>query len=1088
MLLQVVQFQSPRLESAFQDHQLAHESRLHRRLQACAAIWSVFRLQQLLWSSSPLKTSKVTLAALAALLSISIIGCCNLARKGHSWTSAAVFCASWLIPLVERRSDWEGCASLPGRAVALLALVLTPASDMEGCLLHGGVFAALVIGADLWLCEDRERAWFSAAASAIAALGLGTWSCQLQQGLERMHRELFLLQYRAAAKAQHFRLLLGCLLPAEIIEPYFERCIRFEGGDLLASPVAQRVPCAGVLFMAIHAFDEMTVSVPAIDLMQFLNQLFSELDRQCEERRLVKIETVGEVYVAASGLFGSCGGPNIPSLAEFALWSRKTAGDLLGVELRMGLHCGPLVAGIVGDKLPRFRLFGDTVNTTARLEQHSPPSCLLVSESAAEVVGRDSLLQVSEYGVLPMKGLGNIRTFHVDYSGPMSQDSTARLSPPMLARMLGRDRGDSLGSEVTTTPVVKSSISNGTDNSNLHGFLAALPELDAGSAADIVLPGELSTVQAPHSQHHKGTTPMMSPLWGHLERGLMDPACIEAEHLPGEPLQSKTVATPQIVSSPFFIRSPPSSWSPVLSFCSPTGWLSPGQQLPPRSSSVFIIRRSEAGALPSVLEGDTYADDPPQDQLDELHRRAGEACRWWKLPFLGPLCFQDSGEEARFRETFWLSSRTAVRCTCTYGGVAVLVVAFANTTWKFTVVAGFIAMVLWVCCYAVNGGGGYRSWWALAHVIPALVASVLLLPPPHPPLARCEVLLWFCLASTVNAELPYSAILVSAALPRCIIGHMFLNLPAAVQTVATASALVLVGLARESLARRCFASEGLCSDVLNRLRTVAEDLMPPSVVAEIRSRRFGLRGAEPGQASGLVVHRFDVVSVIQTDLVGFTALARTMQPEEVLRMLNELFSAFDRIVGVHDLFKMETVGDAYICASGLPDYSRGEHRPQALLQLALDLHVAVARYCKRAGLSLGLRAGLHTGRAIGGVVGTTMQRYHLFGGTMHIVEKLEATSPTGAVHLSGAACCALEATGQMPPCYGFQRLVLEPMEEGELVTSKGERILQRAVGGKRTFAVRAPCAEEVGLSGEVKPLEAQVKKGLRHRTLVEKPA
>merc|ERR1719296_559300 len=127
------------------------------------------------------------------------------------------------------------------------------------------------------------------------------------------------------------------------------------------------------------------------------------------------------------------------------------------------------------------------------------------------------------------------------------------------------------------------------------------------------------------------------------------------------------------------------------------------------------------------------------------------------------------------------------------------------------------------------------------------------------------------------------------------------------------------------------------------------------------------------------------------------------------------------------------------------------------------MHAAVAKYSKRKQCNLGLRAGIHSGQAIGGVVGTTMQRYHLFGGTMHIAEALEATAPSGAVHLSEAARSALAATGELSlgcgPAVGGvqqqqqQRWELVPVPQGMLQTSKGERVAQRDVGDQPTFVV-----------------------------------
>lgn len=335
------------------------------------------------------------------------------------------------------------------------------------------------------------------------------------------------------------------------------------------------------------------------------------------------------------------------------------------------------------------------------------------------------------------------------------------------------------------------------------------------------------------------------------------------------------------------------------------------------------------------------------------------------------------------------------------------------------------------------------------------------------------------LLGIVHAELPLNGMFVLALLLGILLAGLRGGVVGAADVgdlggiLAATGALVCIGLEQEGMARRTFSSKRVCDAVLDRLQTVAEDLLPPSVVVEVRRRRFGAAQDSPGPP-GLVVHnKFDVVSVLQTDLAGFTALSRTLQPEEVLGMLNELFGAFDSLVGAHGVFKMETVGDAYICASGLPDFSDGQHRPEALLRLAMDMHLALAEYCLAARCALQMRAGLHSGPAIGGVVGSTMQRYHLFGSTMRTAEALESTAPNGSLHISSAARRALQVEPgvALPPRVwardareGGDQLILEfatPVvadggAERGLRTSKDEFVPLRDLGGHETFVVWPP--------------------------------
>jgi len=207
------------------------------------------------------------------------------------------------------------------------------------------------------------------------------------------------------------------MLPTHLIRRYFELCLVGGGpAGIGAVSMGERQPCCGVLFFQICGFDDIIAENSAEHVVRFLNRLFSLFDAACaeEEDGIVKVETVGGQHVSACGIFPSADSGDdfdaqLAALARVALRMHSVAADF-SVSARAGLHCGPVVAGIVGDKLPRFRLFGDTVNVAARFQSQCPEGSVLLSEAASarlECKGMETLPN----GSVEMKGLGEVQTY-----------------------------------------------------------------------------------------------------------------------------------------------------------------------------------------------------------------------------------------------------------------------------------------------------------------------------------------------------------------------------------------------------------------------------------------------------------------------------------------------------------------------------------------------------------------------------------------------------------------------------------------------------------------------------------------------------
>ncbi|CAJ1384853.1 unnamed protein product [Effrenium voratum] len=154
----------------------------------------------------------------------------------------------------------------------------------------------------------------------------------------------------------------------------------------------------------------------------------------------------------------------------------------------------------------------------------------------------------------------------------------------------------------------------------------------------------------------------------------------------------------------------------------------------------------------------------------------------------------------------------------------------------------------------------------------------------------------------------------------------------------------------------------------------------------------------------------------------------------------------------HQVYKVETVGDAYIAGQADPPLTQKNH-PVSVVLFGLEMVSEVHSWAADKGWSVSCRVGIAHGACIGGIVGTEMQRYHLFGELMSALEVLESTAPEGCVQVSTA--CKEIVEEQMRNEGIPSRLVsFEPRDLEHLLTSKGDVIPLEKAGGP-TFVVRS---------------------------------
>ncbi|XP_036378817.1 heat-stable enterotoxin receptor [Megalops cyprinoides] len=156
---------------------------------------------------------------------------------------------------------------------------------------------------------------------------------------------------------------------------------------------------------------------------------------------------------------------------------------------------------------------------------------------------------------------------------------------------------------------------------------------------------------------------------------------------------------------------------------------------------------------------------------------------------------------------------------------------------------------------------------------------------------------------------------------------------------------------------------------------------------------------------------FDEVTIYFSDIVGFTTLCQYSTPIEVVDMLNDIYKNFDSILDHHDVYKVETIGDAYMVVSGLPRRNGNRHAVD-IARMALDILAFMGTFQLRhlPGLPVWIRIGVHSGPCAAGVVGIKMPRYCLFGDTVNTASRMESTGLPLRIHVSEPTVSILQRT------------------------------------------------------------------------------
>ncbi len=327
----------------------------------------------------------------------------NWGRRNPEWVFLAT---SWLITLTEQ--VW---GTMRGQAVVgvfawtltfLTQATLMPVYWWLHALSQAGVLLYFFVVSSILQLPSRDGSFWDA--SLWLYLFWFCAICNLSVFLyERLQRVEFHIRLDLEAEQRKSERLLLNILPVAVAEKLKRE----------QRTIADHFPEVTVLFADIVGFTQLSAAIPPAEMVDYLNQIFSAFDYLAAANNLEKIKTIGDAYMVVGGLPEERD-DHVQAIANMALGMREALTEFndrydQSLKMRIGIHTGPVVAGVIGVRKFIYDLWGDTVNIASRMESHGVADGIQVSEAVYTRLRHDYDLEPR--GVISVKGKGEMMTY-----------------------------------------------------------------------------------------------------------------------------------------------------------------------------------------------------------------------------------------------------------------------------------------------------------------------------------------------------------------------------------------------------------------------------------------------------------------------------------------------------------------------------------------------------------------------------------------------------------------------------------------------------------------------------------------------------
>lgn len=200
-------------------------------------------------------------------------------------------------------------------------------------------------------------------------------------------------------------------------------------------------------------------------------------------------------------------------------------------------------------------------------------------------------------------------------------------------------------------------------------------------------------------------------------------------------------------------------------------------------------------------------------------------------------------------------------------------------------------------------------------------------------------------------------------------------------------AATLISAYVSDMHNRLKKTQSLLEQEHNKTEMLLSNILPVSIAKRLKN------------GESLIADKYIESTILFCDLVGFTKFSREHSAEIMVGLLDELISSFDKLSDSFGLEKIKTIGDAYLVVSGLPE-ERTDHA-SAIADMALSMAEVLDDFNKKHNLDLQIRAGIHSGPVIGGVIGTHKFTFDIWGDTVNLASRMESHGESGKIQITG---------------------------------------------------------------------------------------